>query len=364
MTKRKTTIKVVAQAAGVSTASVSRALSGRRPVTPAVRDAVLKAARELDYRPHHTAQSLRYQSTRTIGMAVSTIANPFFPHLISAVEVALRASDRALLLSDSQNSTEVEQALILSLLSGQVDALIIAPNEGSSLDSLEYARALVPIVQVDRFIPGLAADHVGVDDRLGIQLLLEHLEQQGCRRLIYVGPNRGTMSTASSRLDAYQDLSSVLDPDNPNAYMLGDFSLQWGLAAGLEIGEAASLPDAVVCANDLIAIGVIRGLRTRNIRIPQDILITGFDGIDLSQFANPSLTTARQPFAEIGQIAVSLLISRIDGDSSPPRRIFLKPELIASESTGAEAATISASPITVQIGCSDGGEESSGGLGP
>lgn len=337
MNRSRVTIRDVARAAGVSTASVSRALSGRRPVTPEVERAVRRAALTLGYQPNSVAQALRRQSTRIVGMVVPSIANPFFPHLVSAVEGALQQSDLGLLLSDSQESLEVERLRIADLLSRQVDGLIVAPVGNGSRHVLQDAAERLPLIHLDRFLAGIGSDFVGIDDRHGLQLLIDHLSEAGARRLAFVGAEADSASTARIRLEAYCEFSEELDAANPSRVMLGDFTLAWGMEAGSQIGRQASSIDAIVCANDLIAMGVMRSLRQLSVNVPDDVLVTGFDGIDLSGVVEPALTTVAQPFEEIGRRSTELLAGRLEDGSVEPSCIHVEPTLVIEASTTGES---------------------------
>src|SRR5918998_348563 len=181
------TIREVAEEAGVSIATASRALSGSRQVTPTTRRAVLAASERLGYRANTVARSLRMGSTATVGMVVPVISNPYFPLLVEAVERELSAGGRELLLCDSQDDVAIEAARVGALLDRRVDGLLFIPcDRRLSAATLSRARARVPVVQLDRSVDGEDADFVGVDNEVGIRDVVEHLAASGRRTFALV----------------------------------------------------------------------------------------------------------------------------------------------------------------------------------
>lgn len=332
--RERVTIHDVASEAGVSVATVSRTLSGSRPVSPQAARAVLAATVKLDYRANYLARALRSQATLTVGMVVPQIANPFFPGLVQSVERSLHAHGRALFLCDSEDDPDREANRIDALLNRQVDGLVIIPCdfEGSA-DAVKEASHRVPVVQLDRHTVRSGVDCVSVDNASGINSMLMHLE--GTRkRLAFVGADT-VMSTARERLDAYIAGSGRLDPSNPGRVMLGDFSLDWGREAASSLHTDGQLPDAVVCANDLIAMGVAQRLRSLGVRIPEDVAVSGFDDIGFAEVCEPSLTSVRQPVAELGAESVRLLLARLSGLRGSQQHVRFTPQLIVRSSTRA-----------------------------
>jgi LacI family transcriptional regulator len=326
------TIRDVARAAGVSVATASRALSGGRNVSRASSQAVLAASERLGYRANTVARSLRTQSTATVGMVVPRISNPYFPRLVEAVERQLSTSGRELLLCDSQNDPLVEASRVEALLDRRVDGLIFIPCDGErSAATLVRAQRVVPVVQMDRFVPGFDVDFVGVDNQLGMSLVVEHLRRAGCRTFALVSSRTGD-SAARARLAAYRD--TVGHEDGGSRTLLGDFSVDWGREAAAELLANGSLPDALVCAADVIALGVNAALGEAGVRVPHDVAVTGFDDIAFASVSTPALTTLRQPTDAIGAAGVRLLTDRVAGTTRPAVTEFLAPELVVRGSTG------------------------------
>ncbi len=327
------TIRDVAARAGVSVATASRALSGNRAVSAANLRTVTRAAEDLGYRPNRIASALRRQVTDTIGLVVPQISNPFFPMLIEAVHTQLQSSPKQLLLCDAMQDPDAESQRLQALLDHKVDGILISPCDSErSREAVRAAAARVPLVQVDRQIPGESSDWVGVDDTAGMQMIVAHLRDLGMRRLVFVGAVPAGASSAHLRMSSFNDAIGRLglSADDP---LLGDFTTEWGVLAGRALLKRGALPDAVVCASDTIALGLLRVLVGARVRVPEDVLLTGFDDVDSARLSIPSLTTVRQPFDVLAREALRLLTERIGGQAAPGQRIAVAPELVVREST-------------------------------
>ncbi|GAA4884134.1 LacI family DNA-binding transcriptional regulator [Saccharopolyspora cebuensis] len=322
------TIHDVAARAGVSVATASRALSGQRGVRPENRSKVLAAADALAYQPNAVAAALRSRTTRSLGVVVPRIANPFFATLVEEVEQRLHAADRSLLLANSRYDPELERRQVGALLDRQVDALLMVPcHRVRSAEVLAEAAARVPVVQLDLHVDGPAASWVGVDNAAGISLVVEHLAALGTRRTAFVGAEP-TDSAAQARLDGYRRAA----PGGADDVLLGDFSKEWGQRAGTRLLDRAELPGAIVCGNDTIALGVLSALAERGVAVPDEVRVTGFDDIPYAALAQPPLTTVRQPQGAIAAEAVRLLTARWDGAEPVSQRTAIAPELVVRAS--------------------------------
>ncbi|MGA5700501.1 LacI family DNA-binding transcriptional regulator [Peterkaempfera bronchialis] len=330
------TLKDVARASGCSIATVSRVLAGTRPVGAETARKVRAAAESLGYRPNQVARALRSRSTGTIGLVLPQITNPFFPSLVREVEHALHAEGRAVLLADCDDDPAIEAARIAALLDRQVDALLVIPvDESHSRDTVMTAATRVPLVLLDRGCGPGAADSVAVDNAAGMALVLDHLAATGRRRICFLGA-AGTASAAVERHAAYKAGVTALDPRGADRVELGDFSVEWGRAAVDRIWP--SRPDAVVCANDLIALGALQRLQQLGADVPGEVAVTGFDDILITSLADPALTTVRQPVGELAAEAARLLDRRLAGERTGPHRaIRLAPELVIRASSASPA---------------------------
>jgi LacI family transcriptional regulator len=325
------TIDDVARAAGVSTASVSRALSGSRGVRPETLRRVIAAANRLDYRINPMASALRGKVTRTVGMVVPDLVNPFFPAVVKAVEDALHSSGMSLFLCDASDSPEVEADRLAALLTRSVDGVIISPVDAvKSRTAVAAASKRVPLVQVDRHI-NVESDIVSVDHSRGIQLVIEHLVAEGRSSFAFVTTAR-RVNIASERLEAYVRCVRPIDKAGARRVFTGDLSIAWGVEAATRIADGDP-PQAVVCANDLIALGVLSTFRRRGIRVPEDVAVTGYDDLVLADLVEPRLTTVRQPLEALGQEAARFVLSAIESPGLPRRELRLLPELVVRESS-------------------------------
>jgi LacI family transcriptional regulator len=306
---------------------------------------VIDAASKLDYKVNPVASALRGKVTRTVGMVVPGIVNPFFPAVVKAVEDALHHSGMSLFLCDANDSPEVEAERLAALLARSVDGVIVSPVDAvQSRAAVAAAAKRIPLVQVDRHV-NVESDVVSVDHARGIQLVLEHLIGQGCSSFAFV-TTAGRFSIASERLQAYVRCVRPIDRASATRVLAGDLSIAWGNEAGTRLGSGYC-PQAVVCANDMIAVGVIQAFRAQGIRVPEDVAVTGYDDSILAGVVEPRLTTVRQPLGPLGQEAVRFVISAIECPGLPKRELRLLPELVVRESsarTGPRGGGVAAPP--------------------
>jgi len=326
-------LKDVAAAAGVSVSTASRVLSGAMNTSAAAEAAVRAASKRLRYRPNPIARALRAQTTGLTGMVVPGIGNPFFAELVEAVERALHDAELDLILADSMGSLEGEARRIETMVDRKVDGLIVIPtHQSESTETLLRAQASVPIVQLDRQADGFQGDFVGVDNQLGIQMVIEHLAHQDCKRIVFVS-DAGVSSTGRSRLETFARAIDNVEGVLADPPLLGSFSVDFGREAVRRLVAERRVPQAIVCGSDIVALGVTRELHEHGFGIPDDVRITGFDGIVFAELCDPPLTTVEQPVASIADEAVRLLVMRMDGDTSPPRRSEIAPKLVIRESS-------------------------------
>ena len=279
------TIQDVARAAGVSTATVSRVLTGARPVRRESSAAVLSAVAQLGYRPNQLGRALRKRRSKAVGMIVPRVDNPFFPSLVQSSEDYLQSKGYALLLCASNDDPAVEASRAEMLVDRQVDGLLISPcHRALSTPAIERAASHVPVVEFDRGTDDYAGDFVAVDDEHGIGQLVAHLRGTGRTKIAFVG---GEVASWSGALRA--EFFSDLEPDamSRKRMLLGRFSESWGRSAGRRLLSSRHRPDAIVCANDLIAIGVVFAAHELGARIPDDVAVTGYDDIDVGPNLQP-----------------------------------------------------------------------------
>lgn len=337
---RKATIRDVAERAGVSTATVSRALSGSRPVSDELAKTIRRAADDLGYSGNIIASSLRRSRTDTVGMVVPSIANPFFTSLVVNVEHVLSQRGLQLFLCDSRSDPDVEAQRLRSLVSRQVDGIIISPCHGErSAEAVRVSAKALPVVQLDRFALDTHTDWVGVDDDAAQALVMDHLAAQGVRTAAFISSELTNSSTELRRAGFFRHAERTGIETREEWTLLGDYSIDWGRESSRVLLQNTSRPDAVVCADDLIALGVLQSCHGLGLSVPNDIMVTGFDDIPFSALSNPPLTTIRQPQERIAAEAARLLDHAMSSTATGAAHIALKPELVVRQSTVGHART-------------------------
>ncbi|MEO8230438.1 MAG: LacI family DNA-binding transcriptional regulator [Chloroflexota bacterium] len=301
------TIRDVARQAGVSTATVSRVINGAGAARPQTRARVLAAAATLGYRPSAVARSLKLRTTRTLGLLVTDIQNPYYPEIVRAVEDAALERHLAVLLCNGADDPGREDRYLNLLVDRRVDGIVIASSGLHERHGAWLARCSVPVVLVNWAAGDLPLAAVLGDNRAGGRLATEHLLSLGHRRIGHLSaPARN--AAASERLDGIRRAlaDAGLDPASL-AVVEGDGRVAGGERAAIELLERKPDVTGIVCYNDLTAIGAVRGLRARGRHVPADVSIVGYDDIALSAWVDPALTTIAQPTAEMGRWAVRRL---------------------------------------------------------
>lgn len=334
------TVSDVARAANVSTATVSRALNGSHKVSATTIAHVREVADRLGYSGNPIARALRKNVTGTIGMLVPSIRNPFFTGLVDQVEHELSDVGLNLFLCDSRNDPRVEARKLASLTQGSVDGILISPCDRTrSAEAVRAAAARIPLVQVDRETAGAESDWVGLDDAQAIGQIVRHLADRGVRRAALVTSTEANSSAHARRSAALAEFEEAGITVRPDQLLDGAFSLDWGVLAADRLLETPELPDAIMCLDDLIALGVLSRLNDNGTRVPDDVLVTGFDDIEFSALSRPSLTTLRQPVGLIATEAVRLLRHTIETPDRAKTRVLLRGELASRGSSARTADT-------------------------
>lgn len=320
-------IKDVAKMAGVSAATVSRVLSNGS-VSAELRDRVQTAVRATGYRPNLSARRLRSQHTRTIGLIVSDIRNPFFTALSRAVEDAAYQADMRVILCNTDENPDREAMYLRLMEEERITGLIYAPTRASA-ERLQRLDFDFPVILVDRSGPSGQYDSVVIDNREASAMLVRHLADGGCRSILGLFGN--TSSTAIERHDGYIAAMAArgLLPDArfipPNAD-----------AAAAEVTavlRGMARPDAVVASNGQILLGIAKALRDAGLAMPDDMAVCGFDNEIWTDLVGPGLTVIEQPIADIGRTAMTLLFERLATPDMAPRKIVLSGRLVARGST-------------------------------
>jgi LacI family transcriptional regulator len=324
----------VAQRAGVSPATVSRVLNGSGAVSAERAARVREAASELGYTPSGPARALRQQRTRVWAAIIADIENPFFTAMVRGMEDVARAEEHRLVLCNSDEDLEKEASYLDIAVAEQVAGVVIAvaSDRDSRLDVLLERN--IPVVAVDRRPKRHedAVDSVTVDNELGARQAVEHLLAAGARRIACVtGPAR--VSTASERVTGYQRaLKAGGRKVDPDLVRRADFKEDGGYAATRTLLSARKKPDALFVANNLMTLGALRAVREAGLRVPEDVLLVGFDDAPWTTLVSPQLTVVAQPTHDIGRHAARLLATASAG--LPPRHVVLPPTLLVRASSG------------------------------
>lgn len=308
------TIRDVAESAQVSTASVSRVLSGMDGVSKDVEARVREAADQLGYRPNAIARSLRKTGTQTIGLVVSDLMNPFFAELARSVEDAARQSNYNVIIGNADENPAQQDQYIQILLERQVDGLIVVPTEETSPLLHEAAQRLAPLILVDRSARDVDAPVARADSAAAIGSLVQHLAQLGHRRLgTITGPQ--TADTGRERHLSLTRAVSNLGLELPEQLVYrGDFRAESGEAGMEYLLAQEQRPDVVFCANGQMGQGAIKSLRASGVAWPESIGVCVFDDLPWFDFVDPAITAVSQPITELGGLAVDMLLRRLAGE--------------------------------------------------
>jgi LacI family fructose operon transcriptional repressor len=322
-------IKQVAEAAGVSTATVSRVLSDHPYVRPELRERVMAAIAELGYRPNLVARSLRSQQSSAIGLIVSDIRNPFFTAVSRAVEDTAYAQGVTLMLCNTDEDPEKE-AMYLNLMGDQnVGGIIFSPTR-QTLAGFGALRLDFPLVVIDRSLRNGDVDAVLLDNVAAAYDLASHLVANGYRR---IGALFGEASTTGR--ERRRGFEEALEEHSLAAEQARyvQARVEAGYTATLEMLDAERRPDAIFTSNSLLTAGALKAIRERGLSIPGDVALVGFDETTWAELVEPGITVLAQPTYEIGKTATELLLRRIAEPSRPTRKVILKGRLIARGSS-------------------------------
>jgi LacI family transcriptional regulator len=331
------TIREVAERAHVSPTTVSHVINKTRFVSKETRERVLLALEELGYKPNELARSLRSGKTFTLGLILPDNSNPFFAEISRGIESSAFEADYSVILCNTEGNQEREEFYVDLLLKKQVDGLIFVAA-GDRADSLySLVKRKIPVIIVDRNVPGPEVDAVLVDNITGGWAAVRYLIELGHRRIACItGPSNVTPS--SGRVIGYRKaLTEANIPVDETLISQGNFRIESGEQIALELLQRADRPSAIFACNDLMAIGAMRAANRLELDIPGDVSIIGYDDIELARYVTPLLTTVFQPKSLMGQVAVKLLLDRMENIDRPKQVEVLQPELVIRESCGAIA---------------------------
>jgi LacI family transcriptional regulator len=326
------TITTVALLAKVSVASASRVLNGIR-TSPATLARVTEAAEAVGYVPNAAARTLRSRRTGQIAFAMPDVANPVYTTMVGSIQEVARARGWRLLLHSTGADAEAELAMLRDLKHRYVDGLILVSLRLNDAHVAELRRAAAPVVVLGGPRSDAITDTVHVYSRKGAADAVRHLYAVGRRRIGFVNGPQHTTPGASRRLGYFDGLRSCgLRRDDSLIEVADDFMIEPGSRATARL-LARIRPDAILCANDLLAVGALSALRTAGLAVPADVALVGMDNTPLSRITWPPLTTVDLRSAERARIAADLLLDRIESPTREPRVVGVEARLVARASS-------------------------------
>jgi LacI family transcriptional regulator len=326
------TLQEVARRARVSTATVSRVLNQGASVKSTTRARVLKVIQELKYSPNLHAQSLAGGRSRSIGVIVSNIENPFFLDIYKTVEAGAHAAGYEVIMANTDYSSERLVTSIRLMLGRRLAGVAAIVSEMDAALIQELSSQRIPVVFYDVGTPRRNITNIRVDYRGGMAKLTSYLYSLGHRRVGYVG-HHAALGPIKERVQSLRDASGTYPGLEVDTATDAD-TLEGGRQAARVLLSRSPRPTALICVNDVMAVGALRELRTRGLRVPEDVSVTGFDNVTLSQFAVPALTTVHIPREQIGRTICACLMR---DDVAREQEFVVEPELVVRDSTGPAA---------------------------
>lgn len=326
------TMDDVAREAGLSRSLVSLVFQGSSKVAPASRERVLAAADRLGYRPNALARNLASARTRTIGILLDDLRNPFFAKALESFEDAAADAGYRWLIADGRRDAAREEEAVRTFADHRVDGVVsISPRLSDT--QLQHLAQLVPIVSVERDTPGV--DVVMHDERRGAELAVEHLVSLGHERIAHIdgGPGAGS----AVRRDGYAAAMTTRGLADSIDIVSGEYTEAAGRDAAERIVKREHLPTAVFCANDAMAAGVAAVLSEHGIDVPRQMSLVGYDDTMLAELHLLSLTSVRQPLDLLARASIEAIDARLDDPASPPARVIVPPSLVIRRSTSSPA---------------------------
>ncbi len=330
---RPMNLEEVAKRAGVSTATVSRVLNNINVVRNSTRARVLKAVSELKYYPNLHARSLAGGKSRTLGMIASNMENPFFFDIFRTLESDAHAYGYEVVVANTDYQPDHLVRSIRLMIGRRVAGLAVIVSEMDPDLIRELKESKIPAVFYDVGTPAKNISNIRVNYRRGIERVVEYLHDLGHSRLAFIG-HHSTLGPTSEREKAFVETVSRFAPAAEWRTAVDQDGLEGGRQAARELFASGFRPTAIICVNDFMAVGVLRELRDQGLRVPEDVSVTGFDNIKLSEFSCPPLTTIHIPRDRIGHLAFETLVPESAKTKPPGREIVIDPEFVLRESTG------------------------------
>ena len=346
--KEPRSIKDIALAADVSHSTVSRALRNSPLVSAETADRIRRIAAESNYRLSAVGRSLATGRTYTLGVVVSSIADPFVAEVVSGIEETASARGYSVMLATTRADPDLEMKVVQTFEERRVDGLLITASRVGAAYAGLLAELKIPMVVINNQYAADVACSVVVDNVAASRAAVKFLVQLGHRKIGYVGDRFGFQSDAA-RLDGYRQALAGLDlPARADHVVAGDSDPEGGMRAMEQLLARSDRPTAVFCYNDMTAIGVLTSIARHNLRVPEDISVVGFDDILVASYTQPPLTTVRQPKRLLGNVATETLLNLLSGSKTEVSR-RLQAELIVRESTARPLASEVVSAATIVV---------------
>ena len=331
-------MKDIARDLGVSVMTISKVLRNRPDVGRATRERVLARVTELDYHPNLAARSLVTGRTYLVGLVVPSLYHPFFAEIAKSLSDALNEEGYSLIVASSDEDPSLEEEEINQLLPRRVDTLIIASCHSSQDIFLRIEKQRTPYILIDRILPGLSANFVGVDDETVGLLATRHLIEIGCTRIAHIrGPET---SPGKGRLEGYKRALAQAGLKIRDDYIItvpkgdGDSTSQRGAEATGQLLSVHPRPDGIFCFNDPLAMGAMHGLLNNKLIIPEDVALIGCGNLHYDDVLRVPLSSIDQRIPQIAREALRIMLGILKSKVSPePETIVLQPELVVRQST-------------------------------
>jgi LacI family transcriptional regulator len=324
----------IAKIAGVSSATVSRVINGSDIVRPATAERVRRVIDKLKFIPNGSATTLKYGRSRTYGLIVPDITNPFFPEFIQSFEGILADTNQNVLIATAGSHPSGMQKTIHRMLVGQVEGIALLASEIETAPIEAMINNRVPLVTMDRRLVGKGLSDVSVDSSGGMKQAVEHLHRLGHRKIAYIGGSAGP-TISDHRLHSFvRAMGRIGLAVEAQFIRVGNYRISGGEAAMAELLGLKRRPTAIITANDLTAIGALRVIHRQGLSVPMDFSIVGFDDIELSDIVNPPLTTLHLPRHELARKFVDALKAFAPDPHAAGKKYKVETSLVIRLSTG------------------------------
>ncbi len=335
MNKKVNNIKELAHQLKLSPTTVSRVLNGKSEIyriSESTSKKVIAAARKFHYYPNRIARGLKLEKTETIGLIIPDIANPYFGSIAKTIEMEAHQKGYSIILCDSLDDVDTETELLYLLAGRKVDGIIIAPTGKNNANVVELQQQGIPVVVIDRYLPGTSLPFVTTDNYSGALMAVEHLLEKGHRRVACIQGIKG-ISANSDRVKGYTDALQKYSKIREEWIAGDDFGEENGYVQTKKLMVQQEKPTAIFALSNLISLGVLRALKELGLTVPDDVSMISFDEQPYSAFLACPMTTVEQPREEIGKLSFGLLLDTINGrQAAETESRILPPRLIVRES--------------------------------